>query len=96
MDGERIGEDQRGAALGRGVMHRDRDHAAQRQAADMRAIDAELAHRGQDRGGIIVARGVLARGVAVAVAGIVEGDGAALVPEMDQLRSHTELSDPTP
>ena len=59
MDREGVGEDQRRAALGRGVMHRDRDHAAQRQAADMRAIDAERLIAGKDRGGIIVARGVL-------------------------------------
>ena len=85
MNRERIGEDQRSAALGRGVMHCDGDDAAQRQPADMRAIDSELAHRGEDRGGIIVAGSVFGRGVAVAVAGIVERDRAARMPEMDQL-----------
>ena len=49
MDREAVGDDQRGAALGRGGMHGDGDHAAQRQAADMGALDAERVHRGEDR-----------------------------------------------
>ena len=75
---------------------RDRDHAAERQPADMRAVDAELAHRREDRGGIIVARRALGRRVAVAIAGIIERDGAALVPKWSSCGRHTDLSEPTP
>ena len=86
MDGEGVGEDQRGAAVRRGVVHRDGDHSAERQAADVRAVDAELVHRRQDRRGIIVAGRAFGRGVAVAVAGIVERDRAARPAEMVELR----------
>ena len=62
MDRETVGDDQRGAAIGRGSMHRDRDHAAERQAADMGAVDVQRVHRGEDRGGEIVAVGSLSTG----------------------------------
>ena len=42
----RISEAQR---VGRCMVHRDRDDSAERQPADMRAIDAEPVHRGEDR-----------------------------------------------
>ena len=48
--------------LGRGVVHGDGDDSAERQAADVCAVDAERVHRGQDRGGIIVARGAVGGG----------------------------------
>ena len=50
----RISEAQRSR---RRMMHRDRDHPAERQAADVRAVDAQRVHRRQDRRGEIVARG---------------------------------------
>ncbi len=86
MHGEGVGEDQRGAAFERRMMHGDRDHAAERQAAKVSAGDSERVHRRQDRGGIIVTRRALARRVAIAIARIIEGDRAAGLAEMVELR----------
>ena len=44
-----VGKDERRATIGRGMMDGDRNHAAERQAADMRAINSKLMHRGNDR-----------------------------------------------
>ena len=62
----------------------------------MRPVDPELGHRGEDRGGIIVARRVLGDRVAVAIAGIVERDRPPLVPEMDQLAEPNRAVRPDP
>ena len=68
------------------MVHRDGDHPAQRQAADMRSVDLQRVHRGEDRGGEIVVVGLAVGRVAVAIAGIVEGDGVARRAEMLELR----------
>src|SRR5437763_1708647 len=73
MIGEGVGENQRRDSLGPSGIHRDRNHAAEREAADVRAADAELGHRRQDGHRIIIARCALGRAVAVAVAGVSEG-----------------------
>ena len=86
MSRERIGEDQRRAGFGIGMGHGDGHHAAQRQPADMRAINAKRLHRRQDGGGIIVAGRAFGRRLALAIAGIVERDRAPLVREMLELR----------
>jgi hypothetical protein len=48
VDGKRIGEDQRNAAARRGMVHRDGDDSAEREAADVPALDSKPVHRGQD------------------------------------------------
>src|SRR5579884_4562741 len=68
------------------MMHRDRDDSTERQSADVRPVDPELVHPGDDRGSIIVAGGAFGRWVAVAVAGIVECDRAPFAAEMLELR----------
>jgi hypothetical protein len=67
------------------MVHGDRDDTAERQAADVGAVDPERLHRRQERRGVIVARRLLGRGVAVAVAGIVERDRAARLAKMVEL-----------
>src|SRR5690349_2972679 len=52
----------------------------------MRPLDAESMHRRVDGFGIIVAGRGLGRGVAVAVAGIIESDGAPRPAEVGKLR----------
>ncbi len=71
--------------LGHSVVHRDRDDSAERQSADVGAVDPELGHGGEDHRRIIVARGAFGRAVAVPIAGIIERDGAAFFAEMLEL-----------
>src|SRR5438270_13761772 len=85
VSGESIGENQRGAAARVGVVHGDDDDSAEREAADVGSVHSELVHRGDDGVGIIVARGALWGGVAVAVARIIERDRPAGAAKMVEL-----------
>ena len=70
----------------RGMVHRDGDDSAQRQAADVGALDLQRVHRGEDGGGEIVVVGLAVRRIAFAIARIIEGDGVARAAEMIELR----------
>ena len=82
---EGVGKGQRRASRGCSGVHGDRNDSAERQTADVRLFDPESRHRGEDRGRIIVARGVVAE-LALAIAGIVERERSARPPEMLELR----------
>src|SRR5437763_1053270 len=68
------------------MVERDRDDAAEREATDVRVLDAEFAHGREDRRRIIVAARAVGRRIAVAIAGIVERDSAPAAAEMLELR----------
>ena len=86
MRGEAVGEDQRRAGVGRGVVDRDRDDSAERKPADVGLGDAQRRHRRHDRRGIIVAGGAFTRRIAVAITGIVESDRAPFFAKAGELR----------
>ena len=96
MVGESVGQDQRRDALRPGGVHRHRHNSAEREAADMRALDSELGHRRKDDCSIIVARHAFVRRVAVAVARIIERDRTPLALKWSSCGRHTDLSEPTP
>ena len=77
------------------VVHRDGDHAAERQASDMGAGDAELVGRKACRG-VNGLSWCLRRRIAVAIAGIIEHDGSTCLTEIRDCGRQTALSDPTP
>ena len=85
MDGETVGNDQRGAAVRRRGMHGDGDDAAQRQAADVRPVDAQRIHRREDRAAKS-SRVAPSTKLAFAIARIVEGDRPPGRAEMVELR----------
>src|SRR5512144_1205878 len=83
---ERIGQDQRRTAARDLRVHGDCNDAAEREPADVRAIDFELAHREQDGRRIILATRALRRRVALAIARIIECDRAPLAGKRLELQ----------
>ena len=81
-------------------MQGDRNDPAERQPANVRAVDPQCVHPGEDGLSIIVPARSVGRWIAVAIAGIVERDCPARPPEMGELglphrlvRSHAVKED---
>jgi len=96
MDGKGVGEDQRGTKLRRGMMECNRDHAAERQPADVCLVNAEFLQRRDDCRSVIVAGGPVGRGVAVAIAWVIERHRAARLAEVRELGVPHRLVRPNP
>ena len=69
-----------------GMVHRDGDNPAERQAAEVGLADLQSVHCSEDRGGKIVVVRLAVRWIAFAVARVIEGDGVARAAEMIELR----------
>src|SRR5690349_14772041 len=91
MLGEGVGEDQGRDPLRPSGVHRDRNDAAEREAADVGPLEPELRHGGETGRCIIVAGHALDGRSAVAVARVIERYRAALGAEKFELRTPHRL-----